>query len=299
MIALTGSNGMTGKHMKALLISEGIPCLEVDRSLWDLSVWLSLEAMDELFEPCDAVFHFGATVPTNASNADGSFDDARLIFDVNIRSVQALAAWATLRDKPLVFISGATVYKDPHQRQIPEDAEKVVYGFGGFYGYSKCLAESLLEHYRAQGLKLVTLRPSSIYGSGMKSDRLVGKFVSLAKRGGTLTVNTPLENSINLIHCADVASAALDAYRNKSWGIFNIAGPGVVTFEQIARQAIEVANAGNVEILESANQTASFVRFDLDINRARKAFNYSPKIELDRGLAAMCGDDIICNGINE
>ena len=45
-VALTGSTGMIGRHMKALLASKSIECVCIDREKWDLTSWKAFEEFD-------------------------------------------------------------------------------------------------------------------------------------------------------------------------------------------------------------------------------------------------------------
>ena len=169
--AVTGSNGMTGSHMMSLLKSKGIPVKAVARKDWDLTEWKSFDELDHIFGSVSAIFHFGAQLPYNNFNNDNW--QTQQIFDANIRSCLNLAEWAKLRNIPIVFLSSAAVYEDPHASKITETNPKVVNGFGGFYGYSKLAAENILNHLSAEGLKCIVLRPSSLYGYGLPSEKII------------------------------------------------------------------------------------------------------------------------------
>ena len=176
-IAVTGANGMTGSHMMSLLKSKGIPAKAVTRQEWDLTKWKSFDELDHIFGSVLAIFHFGAQLPYNDFKNDNQ--QTQQIFDANIRSCLNLAEWAKLRNIPIVFLSSAVVYKNPHASKIIETDSKVVNGFGGFYGYSKFFAESIFSHLSAEGLKCIILRPSSIYGYGLPSEKLVQNFINI------------------------------------------------------------------------------------------------------------------------
>jgi len=282
MIAVTGANGMLGRHIIKLFELNGIDSKAIDRKDWDLSNWLSLEELDSLFFDCVAVFHVGAQVPRQ--NLDESNNDVRVLFDANVRSCLNLAHWACLRHVPLLFISGSTVYEDPHASQINENAPKVINGFGGFYGYTKKLAEDIFSHYVMQGLKLIVLRPTSIYGFGLPGDKLVSNFLLRAKNGELITVNQ-VNSKVNLIHAMDVASGALKAFSSQAWGTYNLSGQ-LYSIKQIAETAISVACNGSLELVMDEG-SEPYVRFDLNDQLAFQSFNFSTKIELREGMELM------------
>jgi len=286
-VALTGSSGMTGLHMKSLLDVRGIACVDIGRSLWNLKEYKTPEQLDAIMGDVNAVFHFGAFVPSPLSNVVDDQNQTGNLFDVNVRSCLALAEWATLRKIPLVFLSGATVYKDPYKPQIKENDEKVVYGLGGLYGYSKLLAENVLEHYRSQGLNLITIRPSSIYGSFMPQSRLVANFLQIARENKVISLAEPVTNKINLVHSADVALASLTALQKSAWGIFNVPGPKSVTIQNIAEQCVSLTGKGSIKIVKNKNYVEPFDRFDLCYQHASLTFGYQPQIDLYDGISTM------------
>ncbi len=274
-IAITGANGMTGTHMLSLLMEKEISFVALSRQDWDIRQWKSFDELDTLFCDCETVFHFAAQLPDASSFSSD-------IFNANVRSCLNLAEWATRRSIPLLFISSATVYKDPHKNKISEMDEKVVNGFGGFYGYSKLLAENIFEHYRCEGLKIVILRPSSIYGHGLPSKKLITNYLNKAKNGGVIDILQP-DNKINLIHAYDVARAALLAYESKSWGVFNI-GATSYSVADVANMAIKISGKGEISVAEADQKYEPFNRFDLDFTLANARFGYQPTIDLEEGM---------------
>lgn len=279
-IMITGANGMLGRHIAAFIGAYGEKIKLISRTDWDITQWLSMEELDALFPNAKAIFHVAAALPNAVPFNDNT--QLRILFDANVRSCLNLAQWACFRKVPLIFISGCTVYAEPHAAKITEHSELVVNGLGGFYGFSKKLAESLFEHYVAQGLKLITLRPSSIYGFGLADDKLISMFLNKAVLKQTLSVTQP-ENQVNLIHAADVARGAWLAYQKSSWGVFNLRGQNY-SMREIAETAT-VLFGGTVECTDSAESPS--IRFDIDDTKAKLAFGFQSKIDLRLGLQLM------------
>ena len=282
-IAVTGANGMTGSHMMSLLKSKGIPAKAVTRQEWDLTEWKSFDELDHIFRSVLAVFHFGAQLPYNDFKNDNR--QTQQIFDANIRSCLNLAEWAKLRNVPIVFLSGAVVYKDPHTSKIIETDPKVVSGFGGFYGYSKLAAENIFSHFSAEGLKCIILRPSSIYGYGLPSEKLVQNYINIAASGGKIQV-AGSKNRINLIHAYDVANAALKAYKSSAWGVFNISSDTSNSILEIAEIAVSISEKGSIDIMDNVDNNC-FERFDLDSKLAKKDFGFEARVNLKEGILLM------------
>ncbi len=283
-IAVTGSSGMIGRHMIALLRSEGIADLCLTRDEWDLADWKEFDELDALFDGVGAVFHFGAALPKNVSTSSNRFTQE--IFDVNVRSCLNLAEWGSSRNVPLVFLSGATVYENPHGPKIDETSLKVENGFGGFYGYSKLLAEGVIQYYVKEKLNSIILRPSSVYGYGMADNKLVQNYLNQAFSNETLKIDQP-HNKINLIHALDVAKAALQAYQSGSWGVYNIAAERTSSILEVAETAIKINKGGVLELSDDARLGDGFVRFDLDFSKASDTFSFFPSISLQEGMSLM------------
>jgi len=282
-IAVTGANGMTGSHMMSLLKSKGIPAKAVTRQEWDLTKWKSFDELDHIFGSVLAIFHFGAQLPYNDFKNDNQ--QTQQIFDANIRSCLNLAEWAKLRNIPIVFLSSAVVYKNPHASKIIETDSKVVNGFGGFYGYSKFFAESIFSHLSAEGLKCIILRPSSIYGYGLPSEKLVQSYINIASSGGKIQVSES-KNRINLIHAYDVVNAALKAYTNSAWGVFNISSDTSNSILEIAEIAVSISEKGSIDIMDNVDNNY-FERFNLDSKLAKKDFGFEARVILKEGMLLM------------
>ncbi|MDY0136691.1 MAG: NAD(P)-dependent oxidoreductase [Thiomicrospira sp.] len=281
-VAISGANGMIGRHLSVFLQQHQQACKKLTRADWDLNQWQTVAQFDALFAGCEAVFHFAATLPQAAQTEDSLA--LKTLFDTNVRACMNLADWACSRGVPLVFISSATVYADAHAADIHEQAALSGLGFGGQYGYSKYLAESIFEHYRAQGLAVIILRPSSVYGHGLPKDKLLAKLLARAQADETLSLSEG-ENRINLIHAADVARAAWLAYQQQAWGVYNLSGQ-VYSVADMARTALEVAGSGQLQ-LTSAGGYTPFVRFDLNGDLARERFGFQAQIDLTQGLSLM------------
>lgn len=280
-VALTGGSGLMGSHLLPLLADGGIEALAPSRREWNLADWRSPEELDRLFPGAEALIHAGALVPEGDAGAD-----RRELLDVNVRASVCLGDWARRKGIPLVFVSSATVYADPHKPGIAEsDAKASAPGLGGFYAFSKLAAEQSLQFLAGEGLSLCVLRPSSLYGTGMKNG-LVARFLAAAQRGETLRLAPPLDDRVNLLHASDAAAAALGALRSGARGVFNIAAASETGVLDLARACVEAAGQGSVATEPVAGRPP-FVRFSLACAAARAAFGFQPRVELREGLARM------------
>jgi UDP-glucose 4-epimerase len=284
-IGLTGATGMLGRHLHAALNAAGADVVSVSRTsgegvkVWDLANWLHHKEFDELFSGVRAVVHAGALVqPT------GEVDQARM-FDANVRACLNLGQWAVARDIPMVYISGAIVYADPYATRQDESAPLGFSGLGGFYGFSKLLAEDVLVRLRQQGLKLALLRPTSIYGQGMDEGKLVRRLLSLAAADGVIELVEPSADCIDLVHAADVSGATVAALLRQCWETFNVSSGEPVTIRSLAQACLDVTGKGQICCTGQIQPGyRPKITYSLEISRARELLGWEPVIDIWRGL---------------
>jgi UDP-glucose 4-epimerase len=295
-VGLTGCTGMLGRHLHAAFHSAGVEVIPVSRTSkkgvtgWDLTKWLQDEEFDRLFSGVSAIVHAGAHVQTSPEVNYTS------MYDANVRACLNLGQWALSRDIPFVHISGAIVYADP---TIPMQNELARLGYsrlGGFYGFSKLLAEDILLRLRQQGLKLALLRPTSIYGHGMNEAKTVRRFLTKAIKNGVIELIEPIEDRIDLLHAADVARAVLAVLRAKLWDTLNLASGEPTSFKDLAEACIKISGRGKICIL--GNTLCEYrpkVTYSLDITRAKEYLGWTPMIGINRGLNMMLNSQYLAD----
>ena len=296
-IALTGASGMIGSQVISTSIERGISCVATSRTRpkrmpneslwlhWDLRDWKSIDELNKLFSGSEALVHVGASVP----RVGGDITQPSM-FDANVRACLCLGEWALRTKIPMVYLSGSTVYADPYKIGIKETDPKTSNGLGGFYGFSKLLAEELLLHLTHNGLMLCILRPSSVYGYGLPKGKMITNFIDKAMQGETIELRSPIEDKIDLIHANDVANAILKVLECEIMGIFNIATENPQSVYEIAETCVRVVGKGNVKTPKAENCHETKVRFSLNCEAARKAFGYLPELDLTRGIEKMWKD---------
>lgn len=286
-IGLTGSTGMLGRHLQAALENAGAEVVSVSRSnvsgatlaCWDLAEWRKPEDLDDLFPHVEAIVHAGALVKPS-----GRIDTARM-FDANVRACLNIGEWARSRKIPLIYVSGAIVYADPSALLQNEAAELGWSGLGGFYGFSKLLAEDVLMRLRQQGLKLAIIRPTSIYGQGIAPDKMVRRFLSVAEAGGTIELTEPVDDRVDLVHAADVSRAVVAMLEREAWDIFNLSSGCPVSTRELAESCVALTGRGNVAISgELPIGYRPVTTYSLDIARARVLLDWQPAIDVRLGL---------------
>lgn len=298
-IALTGASGMVGRHVISILIKMGISCIATSRHrpeilpkdslwcYWDLREWKNVDQLSELFRDCEALIHLGATVPNICGDVS-----RQSIFDTNVRASLCLGEWALMAKIPMVYLSSSTIYANPERLGIKETDPKMSpnKGLGGFYGFSKLLAEEVLQEMVNDGLKLSILRPSSIYGYGLPEGKMITDFLTKASRGEIIELHPPVKDKVDVIHALDVAEAVLETLSRETWGVFNIASESPQTIFEIAKTCVQVVGNGDIKITETKIDQDGKVRFGLNCEAALMAFDFSPKLNLIQGIKKMWDD---------
>jgi UDP-glucose 4-epimerase len=287
-VILTGATGMFGHHMYAALQSVGSKVVPVSSFgtttsvNWDLTKWLSNKELDDKFGNPSAIIHGAAIIKNETSE-----EQKDKIYDVNVRSCINIAEWALYKSIPLVFISSSSVYLNPHDNLIKSHSTRGANQIGGFYGVTKILAEDILDFYRSRGLKVSILRPSSLYGYGMRNKNIIKKFMDLAQKGSNLCIYEPINDSIDFLHASDLSSAVLSVLETECWETLNVSFGKLVTIKELAETCVKIVGSGNVQILSRDKQNDTQVptqTFALDNYLAQCRLGWTPKINIKRGL---------------
>ena len=287
---------MLGRHINALLEEHNYDVINLSRRedegvdfVWNLCDWKSNDFFDLAFSNVEAIIHAGALVDPNGAECKGK------IYDANIRSCFNIGEWARLRNIPIIYISGAIVYKNIFKNLQKENGRLGWNGYGNFYGYSKLLAEDVLMRLKEKGLNISILRPTSIYGIGMPSNSIVSKYLYQAISDNTIEIAEPVHNKIDFVHAYDVATSVLATLESKKKsGIYNISSGHPISIKKLAESCIKVAGKGNIKI--SGELPVDFepsCRFSLDIENAFNDLNWEPKINIILGLDMMKNNFLI------
>jgi len=186
--------------------------------------------------------------------------------------------------RKFVYVSSSMVYgnfKDTYFDGVDEshDCRPL-----GQYGIMKLAGEWLVEDYaRRTGMEYTVLRPSAVYGPRDVEDRVVSKFFLAAMRGGIIQVNGEHE-SLDFTYVSDVVDGIVQATVSDCTNhqIFNITRGSARTLLEAAKLAVSIAGSGSIQINEPDGNFPS--RGQLNIQQARTAFGFNPKIDIEQGF---------------
>jgi nucleoside-diphosphate-sugar epimerase len=179
-----------------------------------------------------------------------------------------------------VYISSSMVYGD-FTDDVTETAECRPQGQ---YGIMKLAGEWLTRDYtRISGIAHTIIRPSAVYGPLDVEDRVIAKFMLTAMRGGTLKVNGAQE-TLDFTYVDDAAdgivAAALSS--NTDNKTYNITKSHSRSLLDAAKLAVKIAGRGTIEIRDKDADFPS--RGALNIDAAKRDFDFNPKIDVEEGF---------------
>lgn len=182
--------------------------------------------------------------------------------------------------KKFTYISSSMVYGD-FEDNIREDA---ICNPQGQYGIMKLMGELLVKDYTRRGyFDHVIIRPSAVYGELDVEDRVVSKFMLAAIRNQTLKVNGATER-LDFTYVDDAAMGIVQASlsANATNKTYNITKSHSRSLLDVANLAIKIVGNGRVECKDKDSEFPS--RGALNIDAARKDFNFNPMVEVEEGL---------------
>ena len=179
-----------------------------------------------------------------------------------------------------VYISSSMVYGDFDDGADETHATNPK----GAYGIMKLAGEWLTRDYtRKTGMNHTIIRPSAVYGPLDVEDRVVSKFLTLARNGMTIPVNGA-EERLDFTYVDDtaqgIARAAVSEHaRNRT---YNITRGRARTLQEAAQIAINLTGRGTIQINPQDSDFPS--RGQLNIRAAQQDFGYQPLTDIEQGF---------------
>ncbi len=215
-IFITGSTGFIGSHFLTELIkkygdSAKIYCLvrnmpetKLESIEYIQGTLEQIEDHSDILVKCDYVFHIGA----NAVYSSRSDYDA-----VNLKPTQKIVDILKLsRVKNFVFLStiGAVDRENSDRCSEPLNVQSKPSPRSS-YGVSKLNAE---KYIRSSGIPFTIIRPTWVYGAGMRAKSHIQAFVTMVAKGSRVyKLNFP--GRVSLIHVSELIESMMNAIGNE------------------------------------------------------------------------------------
>ncbi len=294
---MTGGAGFIGSHVVDAYIAAGHevavlddfstgseanlnPSAQVHRL--DLRDQPGVDKAVAAFRP-EIVNHHAAQSEVPKSVADPTFDaQVNIIGGLNL-----LKACVDHDVKKMIFISsGGALYGEPDV--IPADEDHPVRPLSP-YGTSKfCFEQYVGTFHRTFGLDYTVLRYANIYGPRQdffaEEGRVIAIFASRMLAGKPVTVDGDGEQSRDMLHVGDAATANLAALVSGSGGTFHISSGFAVTINDLYRK---LALLTDYKLFPhyGPSRKGDVYRIALDNSRALRDLGWEPRIDLEEGLS--------------
>jgi len=155
-----------------------------------------------------------------------------------------------------------------------------------FYFRSKKLAEDIASAY-SQELSVSILRYFFIYGSSQSPTMLMKRLLTNVTEGNPVQLQGDDGLLFNPVHISDAVRATASCALEDHPGVFNVAGPDIVSLRQVVEHLGGLTGTPPV-IEHEENKTPHHLV--ASVKRASQAFG-APRITLDEGLADLAGAD--------
>jgi UDP-glucuronate decarboxylase len=296
---VTGGAGFLGSHLCERLLAEGRHVLCLDNFFTgtmenvaqllarphfellhhDVTVPLHAE-VDEIYNlacPASPVHYQRDPVQTTRTSVDGAINMLDLAKQTNARVLQA---------------STSEVYGDPEVHPQTEDYWGSVnpIGIRSCYDEGKRCAETLFfDYFRQHRLPIKVARIFNTYGPRMQPDdgRVVSNLIVQALRGEPVTLFGSGTQSRSFCYVDDMVDGLvrLMASPEDFTGPVNLGNPAEISIRALAEKVIG---------LTASRSTLTFLPLPADdprrrcpdIGLARATLGWSPRVDLDEGLAA-------------
>ena len=208
---VTGANGFTGSHLVNILQQRGDSVVGLVRKssnldrLGDRSFELvygditDRDALRKAMSEVDTVFHTAAYVELGLVNAAE-------MERVNVEGTRAVMEVAQELGVPkVVYCSTIGIYGDTQGKVIDENFNRTQTNFSSAYDSTKYEAQQIVDRLAAQGLSVVSVMPSGIFGA---DDPHFGPVLKQFLKGG-LKLWAGGDRITGIVHVDDLANAMI------------------------------------------------------------------------------------------
>jgi UDP-glucose 4-epimerase len=294
-VLLTGGAGFIGSNVADGFIQKGHKVIIVDNLSTGFESNLNKKAkfykvdirsavIDKIFEKTkpDVLCHHAAQIDLRKSTKDPIFDA-----DVNILgSLNLFNACVKHKVKKVIFAStGGAIYGK--QDYFPADEKHPVNPLSP-YAVTKLTIEKYLHFYReTYGIQYVSLRYANVYGpkqNPLGEAGVVAIFAEKLLSNKEAIINGDGIQTRDFVFVDDVVESNLLALNFPKSNIFNI-GTGIETDINTVFRLLKKMTGSNQKETHAPPKPAEQQRSVLDYSKAKRIIGWSPKHNLEQGMA--------------
>lgn len=294
---MTGGAGFIGSHVVDAYVAAGHEVAVLDNFSTgneanlnsaaevhrvDLRDQAAVEKVVASFRP-EIVNHHAAQSEVPKSVADPGLDaHINIVGGLNL-----LKASVDHKVKKVIFIStGGALYGEPDV--VPADEDHPVRPLSP-YGTSKFSFEQYLGTFkRTFGLEFTVLRYANIYGPRQdfyaEEGRVVAIFASRMLERKPVTIDGDGEQSRDMLHVGDAATANLAALERGEGEIFHVSTGVPVSVNDLFRK-LAILTDYKIAPNHGPRRKGDVYRIALNNTRARRDLGWEPRVSLEEGLS--------------
>jgi UDP-glucose 4-epimerase len=296
-ILVTGGAGFIGSHVVDAYVAAGHEVAVLDNFSTgnetnlntaaevhrvDLRDQAAVEKVVASFRP-EIVNHHAAQSEVPKSVADPGLDaHINIVGGLNL-----LKASVDHKVKKVIFIStGGALYGEPDV--VPADEDHPVRPLSP-YGTSKFSFEQYLGTFkRTFGLEFTVLRYANIYGPRQdfyaEEGRVVAIFASRMLERKPVTIDGDGEQSRDMLHVGDAATANLAALDRGDGEIFHVSTGVAVSVNDLFRK-LAILTDYKIAPNHGPRRKGDVYRIALSNKRAGRGLDWEPRVSLEEGLS--------------
>ena len=302
-VLVTGGAGFIGSHIVDRLVEEGYAVRVIDnlssgrpenlaqhRGNPQVEVVVGdLKRPEDALravEGVEAVFHYAANpeVRVSTTNPEVHFNE-NVVATFNL-----LEAMRRKGVKEIVFASSSSVYGEPEEIPVGEDAPLRPVSV---YGASKAACENLIHAYsKLYGIRAVALRYANVVGPRLRHG-VVWDFVNkLRKNPSELEILGDGKQVRSYVHVSDAVEATIVAWERGGQGfnVYNVASEDWITVDEVADEVIKAMGLAGVKkvykpVLHGVGWPGDVKRVALKIERIKR-LGYKPRMSSREAVRA-------------
>ena len=303
-VLITGATGFIGSHLARACVVRGDDVTLVVRPSSDLARVSDLSAQLQIhrvlltdqpaMHSCmkdaqpEVIFHLGARTRFTKSQ---DLSDFATSIDDNLKTLLGIvSAAATLPAPPSAFVRAGTIAE--YGSVAPPYREDMREAPNSAYGASLLAGTQCLEALRPRlPFATSTARLALTYGPGQSRDFLLPSLIHTCLNNEPFIVARP-EDRRDLIHVSDVVSALLRLadLEHAAPGLVNIGTGRAPTMRALAKLVINATGASPDVIRFGDQEEDDVVELRIDPTRQRQQLQWSPRIDLEEGVAMTVDD---------
>ncbi len=290
---ITGGAGFVGSHLAEELIKNGNSVTILDdlntgkisnlEKIKDKIKFVQGDIRDknilkEIMKDKDGVFHLAAR-----ASVQESFEKPEEYHDVNVNGTENIFAQAKEYGIKVVYASSSSIYGNPIELPIKENASKNPINP---YAETKVEKEKLAEKYSEMGLKVIGMRYFNIFGERQSKEYagVVKLFLENIQNNIPPKINGDGSQARDFVYVGDVVKANIMAMEsNVDHKFFNVGTNSNISVLELANIMIKASNL-NIEPIFGPPLEGDVKVTIADISLIEKLLDWHPTITIQEWL---------------